>query len=301
MPNRIIKESIRMSDTLSEVSAEAERLFWRLIVSADDFGRFDARPSIVLGQCLSAFYGAYSTDDVDKWLRELASVDLLQMYENEGRPYLTLTKWDKHQRRRAKDSKFPAPDDIGSHPLSCDDNRQQAEEIEGVPNTVSSLTDDSKRGHMTTNVVSNVFENVFVNDNEYENGNEVVNDVVNEHRSNDNKNPIGKVFSAFIDLYKHEPNSIQQHDLEEYLQKGMDPDLMVEDFREALRREMPVSYALKIIKNQFATGVTNMQAYEVHESTRQMAATAGGNKRGKDRRNNIPDDGFQSVNDSFFA
>ena len=36
MPSRIIKESITTSESLSEVSADAERLFWRLVVKADD-------------------------------------------------------------------------------------------------------------------------------------------------------------------------------------------------------------------------------------------------------------------------
>lgn len=40
MPSRIIKESITTSESLSEVSAEAERLFWRLVVKADDFGLY---------------------------------------------------------------------------------------------------------------------------------------------------------------------------------------------------------------------------------------------------------------------
>lgn len=37
MPSRIIKESITTSESLSEVSADAERLFWRLVVKAEDW------------------------------------------------------------------------------------------------------------------------------------------------------------------------------------------------------------------------------------------------------------------------
>lgn len=36
MPSRIIKESITTSESLSEVSADAERLFWRLVVKAEE-------------------------------------------------------------------------------------------------------------------------------------------------------------------------------------------------------------------------------------------------------------------------
>ena len=38
MPNRILKESICTSESLVGLSAEAEVLFYRLIVKADDFG-----------------------------------------------------------------------------------------------------------------------------------------------------------------------------------------------------------------------------------------------------------------------
>jgi len=47
LPNRFIKESICKSETLDKLTAEEERLFYRLIVNCDDYGRFDAKPSIV--------------------------------------------------------------------------------------------------------------------------------------------------------------------------------------------------------------------------------------------------------------
>lgn len=39
MPNRILKESITTSETLDSLSAEEERLFYRLLVICDDYGR----------------------------------------------------------------------------------------------------------------------------------------------------------------------------------------------------------------------------------------------------------------------
>lgn len=122
MPNRFIKESIRTSDTLAEISAEAERLFWRLIVTADDFGRFDARPNIVLGQCLSSFIGQFTSSQVSVWLRELEQASLIQMYTVENRDYLVLTKWNKHQQTRAKTSKFPEPPTLDSKCMQAQAN-----------------------------------------------------------------------------------------------------------------------------------------------------------------------------------
>ena len=47
MPNRIIKESICTSDGIDALSWFEEVLFYRLIVSCDDYGRFDGRPAII--------------------------------------------------------------------------------------------------------------------------------------------------------------------------------------------------------------------------------------------------------------
>lgn len=117
MPNRIIKESIQTSDTLASISAEAERLFWRLTTAADDYGRFDARPHIVLGKCLAALIGRVTVEQVDGWLDELEKADLIQRYAVDGKDCLYLTTWDKHQRPpRAKESKYPAP---LSHDSTC--------------------------------------------------------------------------------------------------------------------------------------------------------------------------------------
>lgn len=113
MPNRIIKETIRTSDTLSSVSSDAERLFWRLVVSVDDFGRFDARPNVVLGQCLSSFIGTVLIEQVKGWLRELARVQLINIYRTkDGGLYLQLTNWSRHQTIRAKKSKFPSQHEV---------------------------------------------------------------------------------------------------------------------------------------------------------------------------------------------
>jgi DnaD/phage-associated family protein len=154
MPNRIIKESIRGSDDLATVSAEAERLFWRIVVSVDDFGRFDARPKTIIGQCMTAFLGDVTSNQVNSWLTELERVGLLQLYVVEDRPYLVLTKWSKHQRKRAKDSKFPSPDEDCGH----------------------LLTDDSKRSHTRTFAAYNENENEYVNEIVNENENENEND-----------------------------------------------------------------------------------------------------------------------------
>ena len=47
MPNRIIRESICTSESIDGLSWFEEVLFYRLIVSCDDFGRYDGRAAII--------------------------------------------------------------------------------------------------------------------------------------------------------------------------------------------------------------------------------------------------------------
>jgi len=71
MPNRILKESICMSDSINALSSEAEILFYRLIVQCDDYGRMDSRPSVVRAKCYPLRIDSISDSDIAGWLIEL--------------------------------------------------------------------------------------------------------------------------------------------------------------------------------------------------------------------------------------
>lgn len=109
MPNRIIKESIRTSDSVNELSWFEECLFYRLIVSCDDYGRFDGRPAIIKGTCFPL--KDVTAKNIESGLSRLVAVGLVRHYEVEGKPYLQLSTWEQHQTIRAKKSKYPSPDD----------------------------------------------------------------------------------------------------------------------------------------------------------------------------------------------
>lgn len=107
MPSRIIREGITTSESLAMVSFEAECLFYRLMVVADDFGAFDGRPVIVRAKCLPLRDSTVA--QVGEWLRELSEHSLIVRYESEGRPYLAIPKF--RQRTRANSAKYPLPPD----------------------------------------------------------------------------------------------------------------------------------------------------------------------------------------------
>lgn len=110
MPNRILREGITTSEPLSLVSFEAETLFYRLLVKADDFGLLDGRPIIVRANCMPL--RDVTAAQVTEWLRELAEHSLVVPYTVGGNPYIMVPKFK--QRTRNATPKFPLPDNCPS-------------------------------------------------------------------------------------------------------------------------------------------------------------------------------------------
>lgn len=118
MPNRILKESICVSDDIAKLSWFEEVLFYRLIVSADDFGRYDGRPAIIKGRLFPL--SGVTEKQIGEALKKLASVGIVALYEIDGHGYLQISAWERHQSPRAKKSKYPAPpDDLQESAHTC--------------------------------------------------------------------------------------------------------------------------------------------------------------------------------------
>lgn len=110
MPNRIIKETICTSENLNGLAPEEEILFYRLIVQCDDFGRLEANPAIVRAKCFPLRTDDIKCKQVEAWLLSLESHQLLTLYQANGKKYLQMETWAKHQRIRAEKSKYPTPE-----------------------------------------------------------------------------------------------------------------------------------------------------------------------------------------------
>lgn len=134
MPNRILKESICTSDKIEKLSAFAEIFFYRLIVNADDFGRMDGRAAVLRSR-LFPLKDVRNTQ-IEEALCELASVELVSTYIVDGKPFVRLLAWDRHQQIRAKKSKYPSPDEVCNQLIS-DDSKCPRNPIqsESNPNT----------------------------------------------------------------------------------------------------------------------------------------------------------------------
>ena len=125
MPNRILKESICTSDNLNELNPQEEIFFYRLIVNCDDFGIFDARTKILRSKCFPLKTDTIKESDIEKWLKGLIKANLCFLYEVDGKRYLKMTSWERHQQMRATRSKYPTPDSDGCKIISIDSNGNQ--------------------------------------------------------------------------------------------------------------------------------------------------------------------------------
>ena len=110
MPNRILKESVCTSDTIARLTDFQECLFYRLIVTVDDYGRYDARPAILKGKVFPL--KDVCAEQITAALDALALAGLVRLYMVDGRPFMQLSSWKTHQRPPRCIAKYPAPPDM---------------------------------------------------------------------------------------------------------------------------------------------------------------------------------------------
>ncbi|MDD5851856.1 MAG: hypothetical protein PUC87_06885, partial [Galactobacillus timonensis] len=96
MPNRILNSSICTSDSIDELDFFQESFFYRLLVSVDDYGNFDARPKIIRAAVFPL--KDVSLKDIETALDALEKQGMLQFYTVNGRRYIHLTGWTRFQR-----------------------------------------------------------------------------------------------------------------------------------------------------------------------------------------------------------
>lgn len=138
MPNRIIKESIKRSPEIDRLSWFEEVVFYRLIVTADDYGRLDGRP-IVLKNDLFPTKETVTKKAIEDAISKLVSVGLLISYVDaeSDMPYYAFAKWEKHQRIRDSKAKYPAPPACGNSrqfAADCGEKTLARAESESNPN-----------------------------------------------------------------------------------------------------------------------------------------------------------------------
>ena len=119
MPNRILKERICISGDIEKLSWLEEVFFYRLIVTADDYGLFDARIPILKSRLFPLDDITNST--VEACLNKVRSLGMVSTYMVKDEPYLEIVSWESHQQIRSQKAKFPKPemaDGVVENPLN---------------------------------------------------------------------------------------------------------------------------------------------------------------------------------------
>lgn len=153
MPNRIIKESIWSSSTLSKISLEAASHFLWLLPLPDDHGCCLISTDFI---CSRLYYKRkhVTSKKVAEWNAELERVDLIRTWEVDGERYAYFPKWGKHQVIRSLHfRKTPIPPEsvincnqLQSIAISCGDH------LNLNPNLNPIYVDLRKSTHSPTNV-----------------------------------------------------------------------------------------------------------------------------------------------------
>jgi hypothetical protein len=136
MPTRYLKPGIRDSEAIDALSPLTEVFYYRLLVTVDDFGRFDARPAMIKAQCFP-IRDSVNAKSCALMLSELQTSGLIDVYEVDGKTVLQVCKWDNVP--RAKESKYadkPA-DGLQMHTTVCNLNTN-------VPLTVTETVTETK-------------------------------------------------------------------------------------------------------------------------------------------------------------
>lgn len=119
MPTRLLREGIIDSEAVNRLGWPAEVFYRRLMNAVDDFGRYDARPSVLRSRLYPLKLGAVSEADVSSWLAECERAGLVSRYTANGRECILFHKLGP---ARAKTSKFPDPPPDLPPTLRADEN-----------------------------------------------------------------------------------------------------------------------------------------------------------------------------------
>lgn len=115
MGNRMLKESIRTSKSVNQLTDFQFRLWVHLITYVDDYGRGSADPELLKGFVFPR-RKSVTEATIGKALTDLATIGMIHLYEVDGESYFCFPTWCEHQRIQTKKSRFPSPEEGHSIP-----------------------------------------------------------------------------------------------------------------------------------------------------------------------------------------
>lgn len=120
--SRMIREGFLDSEKVAALSWRTECFFHRLLLVADDYGLFDARPTVLRTRLFPLHLDKVSNQDIQDCLHETEEAGLVRAYCVRGKDYVQIINFG--QRRQSK-PKFPLPD--GDSPCNTVSHGNQRE------------------------------------------------------------------------------------------------------------------------------------------------------------------------------
>lgn len=119
MPQRILRDWTD-SEIIDKLKFEEEVLFTRLIMKADDFGNYHAKPQLIKS-LLFPLKDGIRVSDIDRWLKSIEAAGLIRSYTHNGSPFLNIVKFG--QRLRQTKRIFPEPSDFQENKNNVSNSR----------------------------------------------------------------------------------------------------------------------------------------------------------------------------------
>lgn len=107
MPNRLIREGLVDSERVNNLDYDEECFYHRLLLKADDAGRYDGRLQVLRSHLFPLGYKTHS-DPVLRGIDGCQREGLIKVYEVVAHEYIQVTNWRKAG--AAKISKWPGAD-----------------------------------------------------------------------------------------------------------------------------------------------------------------------------------------------
>ena len=109
----MIREGFLDSEKVAALSWRTECFFHRLLLVADDYGLFDARPMVLRTRLFPLHLDKVSNQDIQDCLHETEGAGLVRVYCVGGKDYVQIINFG--QRRQSK-PRFPLPPGGGDSP-----------------------------------------------------------------------------------------------------------------------------------------------------------------------------------------
>lgn len=113
--SRIIRKGFIDSDRVNTLSWFEECLYHRLLLVADDYGLYDARPTFLRSMLFGMKLDAVREADIQRALTAVESAGLVRFYTAAGKPYLQLLNYGQRVQSKAR---FPLPPDMNPPQLT---------------------------------------------------------------------------------------------------------------------------------------------------------------------------------------